>query len=115
MFNVTIFRLKDIIKYFSGIIITMLVVIFLSKYFYKDTKKEENIVKGIKTELSILSEKSLVESLDKVIPSISNVNEEYKNISKEDDNTEEKSILEAMLETQISSIKGIENIEEKVK
>ena len=33
MFNVTILRMRDLIKYFVGIIITVIVVIFLTKYF----------------------------------------------------------------------------------
>lgn len=113
MFKVTIFRMRDILKYFIGSILTILLIYGISKNFYKETKKENKITRGINTAISSLSEKGFVETLDKVIPTISSINEEYKTIAKEDDYDEEKNILEAMLETQISSIKQIENAETK--
>ena len=44
-----------------------------------------------------------------------NVNEEYKNIASEDDKIESENMLQTMLKTQISYIKGMETIEEKAK
>lgn len=113
MFKVTIFRMRDILKYFIGSIITIILIYMTSKNFYKEAKKENKITRGINTAISSLSEKGFVETLDKVIPTISTINDEYKTIASEDDNNEENSILEAMLETQISSIKQIENMETK--
>ena len=112
MFNVTILKMKDILKYFIGIASTLLIVIIISKYFQKDTN-EEKIMQEVKNEVITLSEKSLIECIDKTIPVVANVNEEYRNISNEDDASEDENILEMMLKTQISSIKGIELAEEK--
>ncbi len=111
MFNVTVFRMKDILKYFFGIMLTIIFVVILSKYFSKDTKKEEKIVKEVKNGMSMLSENSLLGCLDKTLPSIETVNDEYKNISDEDDHKEDKSFLQAILDTQISSIKEVNEIE----
>lgn len=114
MFNVTILKMKDIIKYFIGITATILIVITISKYFQKNTN-EEKIVQKVKSSIATMSENGMTGCLDKTIPVISNVNEEYKKISNEDDNSEEnEGILEIMLKTQISSIKGVELTGEKI-
>ena len=60
-------------------------------------------------------EKNNVEAINQTIPVISNINEEYGKIAKEDDIKDEVKendykILKAMLGIQISSINGIENI-----
>lgn len=116
MFNVTVLRMKDVIKYFVGIIVTILIVIIVSKVFTKDTKDEQKIIQNIQNSAKSLSENNLLECLNKTIPAISEVNKEYNTAVKEDDiNTNDKNILEIMLQTQISSIKGISISEEKAK
>lgn len=115
MFNVTVLKMKDIIKYFLGITITLLVVITISKNFQKDTKEEKKILENLKSGIQTLSENTMLTCLDQTIPTISNVNEEYRNIASEDDQKEEQNILQVILNTQISSIKGIEISEEKLR
>ena len=110
MFNVTVLKMKDILKYFVGIILTFLIVFFVSRGFGKNNENnesriEQNLEKGI----NFLSENSMLYAIEQTIPVISNINEEYKNISKEDDANKKENVLEIMLETQISSIKAIEN------
>lgn len=112
MFNVTILKMRDIIKYFIGIVLTILIVIIISKYFSKSTY-EKQIIENVKNEVNLLSEKSLIECIDTTIPVIANVNEEYRNISNENDCSEEDNVFESILKTQISSIKGIELAEEE--
>ena len=114
MFNVTILKMKDIIKYFIGITATILIVIIISKNFSKNTN-EEKIINEVKNEVNTLSEKSLIGCIDKTIPVIANVNEEYRNIANEKDASEDESIFEIILKTQISSIKGVELTEEKAR
>lgn len=114
MFNVTILKMKDIIKYFIGITATILIVIIISKTFSKNTN-EEKIINEVKNEVNTLSEKSLIGCIDKTIPVIANVNEEYRNIANEKDASEDESIFEIILKTQISSIKGVELTEEKAR
>lgn len=112
MFNVTVLKMKDIIKYFMGIVITLFLVIFISKYFNKSTD-EQKIVQEVKSGVRTLSENSMIECIDETIPSIETVNQEYKNIANEDDNHEEGEFLQEVLKTQISSIRGVEEIEKK--
>ncbi len=117
MFNVTVLKMKDIIKYLAGILLTGLVVIFVSKGLGKNNETTNDgsnkIIGKLEKGISFFTENSMLHALDQTIPAISNINEEYKNIAKEDDgNAENKNILQAMLGIQISSINGMENIEE---
>ena len=47
MFNVTILKMKDIVKSFLGIAITILIVVTISKTFSKK-EQEKQILNGIK-------------------------------------------------------------------
>ena len=114
MFNVTVLKMKDLIKYFLGITITLLVIITISKNVKKDADKEEKIVQNVKSGIQTLAENSMLQCLDQTIPTMSNINEEYRNIANEDYNEENQDVLQMILNTQISSIKGIEISEEKL-
>ena len=113
MFNVAVLKLKDILKYFVCIILTGLVVFFVSKEFGKssDNRGSNNIIQKMEKGISLFTENSMLYALDQTIPVVSNINEEYKDIAKEDDSNQDENILQMMLETQISSIKGMEDIE----
>ncbi len=113
MFNVTILKMKDIIKYFIGISIVTIIVIFISKNLNKN-KTGVEIMQKLDAKVQALSKESFVECLDQTIPTISNLNEEYKNISKEDD-PKENNLFQEILGTQISSINGIEKMEAQSK
>lgn len=106
MFNVTVLKMKDLKKYFIGMLSTIVVVILASKYF-PQAAKEGKIQK-------VLSENSMVNCLEQTVPTISSMNEEYKKIASEEDiGMKEGNLLQGILNTQISSIQGIEKIEEK--
>ena len=112
MFNVTILKMRDLIKYFIGLLTTIIVVVVVSKLFSKnDNNKEENrIVNEVKNGISMLSEQSFLGCFEQAVPTMANINEEYSKVAKEDDHSRQD-ILQGVLETQISSIKGIENME----
>ena len=118
MFNVTVLKMKDILKYLIGIILTGLIVIFISKGLGKSnetnsTNENNNIIQKIENKMSFLSKNSMTCALDQTIPAISNINQEYRDVAKEDDEDgENKNILKSMLGMQISSINGMKNIEE---
>lgn len=112
MFNITVLKMNDIIKYFIGIVLTAFIVVIISRYFPKE-KNEGKIVQEVKKEVSILSESSFLECLDKTIPVLANVNEEYRNVANEKDVSEDENVLEMILKTQIGSIKGVELAEEE--
>ena len=116
MFNVTVLKLKDILKYLSIIILIGIVIISVNKkigananIINKDEKKENNIISKIESKIKIFSENNMLQALDTTIPVISNINKDYKE-EKENDNNN-KNILKQMLEIQISSIKGIGDVE----
>lgn len=114
MFNITVLKMKDILRILIGIVLTILIVVIFSKNFHKETKdNEEKIVQKVKTGISLLSENSMIGCIEKVIPTVENINDEYKNISEEDDLKQDEDILQVMLKTEISSIEGIEVAETK--
>lgn len=107
MFNVTVVKMKDIRKYFLGMLAVIIVVILVCKYFPNITKEKEIVHE-------VLPENSMLGCLEQTVPTISSINEEYKKIaSEEDDIKEEEDILQGILKTQISSIQGLEKLEEK--
>ena len=109
MFNVSILKMKHIIKYIIGIIITILVIVFVSKQF-QNNKNEEKIVNKVENSINMISEQSLLSCFEQVVPTMANINKEYSEIAKEDDHSKED-LLQGILKTQISSIQGMESNE----
>ena len=112
MFNVTVLKMSDIVKVVFGFLITVCFIIFISKNFLvkrDNLKKEEMKITTDKIQLG-----SMKQSLTKTMPIIADLNEEHNN---EEDKKRIISgdFLEEFLRTEISSIKGIENIEKKNK
>ena len=112
MFNVTVLKMRDIFKVIIGITFLVIVVLGISKIFHKDTKENSKGVQKIENGIKALSQFSMINCIDQTIPTMSSINEEYKNIAKEDDQKENKNILQEMLKTQISSVNAIEKSEE---
>lgn len=112
MFNVTVLKMRDIFKVIIGITFLVVVVLGISKIFHKDTKENSKAVQKIENGIKALSQFSMINCMDQTIPTMSSINEEYKNIAKEDDQKENKNILQEMLKTQISSVNAIEESEE---
>ena len=108
MFNVTILKMKDIIKYIIGITITATILILISKQFAKENNNEEKIVNEVKNGISMLSEQSFINCFEQAVPTMKNINEEYSKVAQEDDHSKED-LLQGILKTQISSIQEIEN------
>ena len=115
MFNITVLKARDLIKYLAGMIISITAVILISKTFNKTEIKQSVIEKEVKSKIGILSEKSLASSLDQTMPAIKSINKEQKESQKENTKKDNNDLLEAMLYTQISSIKGIEKMQENTK
>lgn len=112
MFNVTVLKMRDIFKVIIGITFLVVVVLGISKIFHKDTKENSKGVQKIENGIKALSQFSMINCMDQTIPTMSSINEEYKNIEKEDDQKENKNILQEMLKTQISSVNAIKESEE---
>ena len=94
MFNVTVLKMRDIFKVIIGITFLVVVVLGISKIFHKDTKENSKVVQKIENGIKALSQFSMINCMDQTIPTMSSINEEYKNIAKEDDQKENKNILQ---------------------
>ena len=114
MFNMAVLRLKDIIKYGIVFIISLSVIVFCTNSFIEINNKKASEVKRLEKP-SFLANKSFVEILDQTVPEIENINGKYKKDNLNDKAQNNNNILEIMLKTQISSIKGMEKIEENQK
>lgn len=112
MFNVAVLKMKDIIKYFIGITTMLLVAICITRYFNEETDKTK-VIQELRNQVKVLSENNILKCFDKVLPSSTIVNEEYSNIANEDEKIEENKLLQEVLKTQISSIRGLEEMEEE--
>lgn len=115
MFNITVLKARDLIKYLAGMIIAIIAIILISKTFSKTKIKQSVIEKEVKSKIGILSEKSILSSLGQTMPAIKSINKEQKESQKENTKKDNNDLLEAMLYTQISSIKGIEKMQENTK
>lgn len=109
MFNVAVLKLKDLIKFLIGMFMILLVVFFIGKIL---NHKSNINMSNIENKFSFLSASTMLQALDETIPSIKNINKEYRSVAKEDDVHSEKNVLKAMLKTQISSVRVLEEIEE---
>ena len=122
MFNVTVLKMKDILRYFLSILLIVTIIIFIGKQLgiLKEklengkAKDEEDKIQKVENKIGFLFKNSQLQALDITMPVISNINKEYRDISKEDkekeeENNNKENILKGMLGIQISSIKAIEN------
>ena len=109
MFNVAVLKLKDLMKFLIGMFIILLLIFFIGKFL---KYKPNTNISNMENKLSFLSSSTMLQALDEVIPGIKNINKEYRSVAKEDDVHSEKNVLKAMLKTQISSVRGLEEIEE---
>lgn len=108
MFNVTVLKMKDIKKYFIGMLATIVVVIVASKCLPRPTKEGKMVQK-------VLAENSMLECLGQTVTTMSSTQEKKEETPEKHQEIEEENLLQGILKTQISSIQGIENIEDKEK
>ena len=112
MFNVTVLKMRDIIKYFIGGGILILLIILATKYFHN--VKEKN---GTNTQIipTSVSQNSLLGCLKQTLPVVSEINEANTENQTNEETVQEnnqKNFFQEILKTQISSIEGIEQTEE---
>lgn len=111
MFNVTVLKIKDIVKYLVGTIILIGIIVYTTRFFaYKpnEQKIEKKQEKVSITEILKIRSNTLKKCLNKTIPVMAELEKEKE--SKKTTNNENK-IFESFLETEISSIKGMEETE----
>lgn len=113
MFNVTVLRMKDILKYLVGLTITIIMVIGATRYFSSKKIEANKIGNDLENKIKMLSENSLLKCFDETIPTIELVNKEYNQVAQEEEKTKEVNYLQEFLKTEISSIQGLENIQKQ--
>lgn len=112
MFNVTVLKMRDIVKYLVGIMIIIGVIAYTTRFFaYKQGNKNNVLEKTNNTsvgKLQTMKIGSLTSCFEKTLPVVADNNEKNnkENISKANNN-----YLEGFLKTEISAIKGIEEME----
>ena len=113
MFNVTVIRLKDLIKYPVVIIISMIIIYFTTRYFFYDKKIDIGFNVGkeiekkinmyllypIKEEFAYIEKNEKIENLDKIIDE--NINTKDKQIT--------TSLLKKSFELQFGKIRFKDN------
>ena len=126
MFNVTVLKARDIVKYLVGAMIIIVIITGTTRFFaYKEKNSEKENLKtntdvenrignkigttSINNILKIKSEE-LKKCLNKANPAMANLEKNENQVNTKD--TENK-IFESFLETEISTIKGMEEIEKK--
>ena len=109
MFNVTVLRLRDIVKYIICIFVLILLIFSITNYFSGPKKNTEQVTQKVENVTNQLSSHSLLSCLDATLPVVASINHSEE---KEKEKLSENDILKSMLESQISSIDEIQNMEE---
>lgn len=114
MFNVTVLSLKDIKKYLLGIFFTIILVIIATRFFMSKKenlpKTENKIETAISNQMQNLEKHMIKSGISQTIPAFSSVNEDKTKI-KQEENKENKSIMESLLTSEINIMKEIDKNE----
>lgn len=117
MFNVAVLKMKDIIKYFIGIMATLGMVTLISHFMTGENKGKASSPKTIETKIESkmqeVAKASFISCFDRVIPAMTVVGEEYRQMEQEEEK-EKSSILEELLATEIPVMKELKKEEEKL-
>lgn len=109
MFNVTVLKMKDIIKYLVGIFITVLLVIITTRYFSSQNQEKDankiNVFEKISSFFSKVPDEVLTSSISTEIPVTSYF--EQSSEEGEQSSQEEKSIYEKILDSEIGTMASI--------
>ena len=109
MFNVAVFKMKDMVKYFVGITITILVVITTTKYFLNNKKEKTNKTNIIESQVQKILAKSYAQCIDTQISCIGAFAKKQEIESEAEKETTDTRFLKEFLKTEISSIRTLEN------
>ena len=105
MFNVTVLRLKDIMKYIICIFVLILLIFSIANYFTNTKKDTKEVTTKIENVTNEISNNNLLSCLDATIPAVASINN---NKEKSEKTLNKNQILKSILETQISSLNTIE-------
>ena len=107
MFNVTVLKLKDIMKYIICIFVLILLIFSVTNYFsQKKTEKTNQVTTEVENVTNKVTNNNLLSCLDATLPVVASINH-HNDRTKEKMN--ESNILKTILKTQISSINQVQN------
>lgn len=86
MFNIAVVNAKDLIKYFVGIILAIIVIIGLTRIFLNLKEKSSPNI-DIENSIQNATQKSYLDCLDETIPGIAEVNKTQENNEENDEDT----------------------------
>ncbi len=107
MFNVTVLKLKDIVKYIICIFVLILLIFSITNYFSKKKENTKQVTQKVENVTNQLSNHSLLSCLDATLPVVASINHSEENQRQK---LSENDILKSILGTQISSIDEIQNM-----
>ena len=108
MFNVTVLRLKDIIKYLVGMFLLVIIIFMIANTFPVWKENSQKLKQEMENKVETISKNSWLNCFEQVLPVVGNFNKEYSAVAEKNNIEKEKNILQEMLSTQISSINVIE-------
>ena len=111
MFNVTVLRLKDIVKYIICIFVLILLIFSITNYFSGAKENTQEVTQKVENVTNQISSHSLLSCLDATLPVVASIQHNGGDENKKEE-INENDILKSILETQIGSIKGVQSIEE---
>ena len=111
MFNVTVLKMKDIIKFILIVLSVIILLFFIVKVASNIFKGDNNIFKAIGESISSFSKDNFIGCLDMSIPAISSIEGNEKT---EKEKNKENALLKGILESQITSFKTIEESEYEI-
>lgn len=103
MFNITVLKGRDILRFLVGLILLIFIIILISKRLNKENNK---MVAEVKSEITSVSEKNMKSAIDQVLPNIGD-NNQTENISRK------SNILEDILKVQVASIGEVNKEQQK--
>lgn len=107
MFNVTVLKLKDIVKYIICIFVLILLIFSITNYFSEKKENTKQVTQKVENVTNQLSNHSLLSCLDATLPVVASINHSEENQRQK---LSENDILKSILGTQISSIDEIQNM-----
>ena len=108
MFNVTVLKLKDIIKYLVGMFLLVIIIFMIANTFPVWKENSQKLKQEMENKVETISKNSWLNCFEQVLPVAGNFNKEYSAVAEKNNIEKEKNILQEMLSTQISSINVIE-------
>lgn len=112
MFNVTVLKMRDIIKYFIGMIITILIILIVSKAIKGKENKEEKVLNDMTKTVTSITSQNFISCIDTTIPAVEELNHQIEIGEKEEKEEKPKgNFIEQFIDTQISAIKTINQLE----